>query len=382
MTPQSGPTPSNPVISHAESARHAFFLVAALTVLYIAVAWWLALTPFGTEALKLSNHLPAYLHPPSRTAPYIVVDIWHRFDTTWYLEIAAGGYSAKESVVFYPLYPLLIRLLSAAGLPPLGAALLLSRIGSFFLAWGLLRLFSGVFPRRVTIGGVLLYFCWPGSFILFAGYPDSLLIALLVWSILCARESRWAPAILLAGVSCFVKAMGVIALPVLAWFWWRDKRSLIGPHLLLVPFLAAYPAWLWMNHLPQPSAMYPKYWDTKVADPFTTLWHAIAAFPFRKQNSVVPVNLAALAFLAAVCLPRKVPAHFRVWAAAALAIVLTKDTAPPLESSMRYVLAVPYAWFAWAAWMKTPGTVPLTALVFLGVNVAALFIFWNWGMLV
>src|SRR5207253_7773676 len=42
-----------------------------------------------------------------------LVNMWSRWDTGWYLEIAKSGYSYRpgypSSVAFFPLYPLLIR---------------------------------------------------------------------------------------------------------------------------------------------------------------------------------------------------------------------------------------------------------------------------------
>ena len=44
----------------------------------------------------------------------LLINPWFRWDTGWYLKIAAVGYDLKDgSTVFPPLYPLLIRWVAA-----------------------------------------------------------------------------------------------------------------------------------------------------------------------------------------------------------------------------------------------------------------------------
>src|SRR4030042_1077738 len=42
----------------------------------------------------------------------LLLGVWQRFDTLWYLRIAAQGYAPHDgSTVYFPLYPMLIRFL-------------------------------------------------------------------------------------------------------------------------------------------------------------------------------------------------------------------------------------------------------------------------------
>ena len=43
----------------------------------------------------------------------MLVDVWARWDSVWFLRIAENGYGAAEeaAAAFYPLYPLLVGLL-------------------------------------------------------------------------------------------------------------------------------------------------------------------------------------------------------------------------------------------------------------------------------
>src|SRR5919204_2875989 len=60
--------------------------------------------------------------PPGLTAPFgglggLLVAPAARWDATWYLAIASGGYDDATRTAFFPLYPLLVRLGGAPGAP-------------------------------------------------------------------------------------------------------------------------------------------------------------------------------------------------------------------------------------------------------------------------
>ena len=71
-----------------------------------------------------SNALTGNLAAPG-TWHNALVGVWERFDTLWYLRIAQHGYDLPRAVVFYPLYPAAIRLVSYV--LPLTVAKLLER---------------------------------------------------------------------------------------------------------------------------------------------------------------------------------------------------------------------------------------------------------------
>src|ERR1700688_2002346 len=102
----------------------ALAMSGALRVFYSAVA--AAFLPFlhPDPVLIHSNELTENL-PSPYGLHYALLGIWERFDTLWYLRIAKSGYDLPMAVIFYPLYPWLIRGLGGlAG--PMAAALLIS----------------------------------------------------------------------------------------------------------------------------------------------------------------------------------------------------------------------------------------------------------------
>ncbi len=119
----------------------AMVVTAALRVFYTAMA--AAFMPFlhPDPALIHSNALTENL-PPPHGLHYALLGIWERFDTLWFLHIAEHGYDRPMAVIFYPLYPAAIRLVSGL-MPEIAAALLVSTVAAFFFFWGLLRLAGG-----------------------------------------------------------------------------------------------------------------------------------------------------------------------------------------------------------------------------------------------
>src|SRR6266481_9741875 len=172
----------------------ALAITGALRVFYSAVAAaslpFLQPDPVLIHSNELTENLPAPygLH-------YALFGIWERFDTLWYLRSAEHGYDLPAGVVFYPLYPWLIRGLSGlAG--PMAVALLISTVAAFFYFWGMLRLVRNEvpseFPSTQPLRTVMLAAVWPASFFFFAGYTEALAVALIVWCIVWARNERWA----------------------------------------------------------------------------------------------------------------------------------------------------------------------------------------------
>jgi Gpi18-like mannosyltransferase len=121
---------------------------------------------------------------------------WERFDALWFLRIAADGYRAADgSAAFFPLYPLLVRVVSVLiGHHPLAAALLVSNgalLGALLVVYTLTRSELSEDAARTTV--VLLCF-FPTSFFLFAPYSESLFLLLAATALWGARRRRWAVA--------------------------------------------------------------------------------------------------------------------------------------------------------------------------------------------
>ena len=119
-----------------------------------------------------------------------------RWDAAWYLNVAHNGYTFNQdgtgSVVFFPLYPLLIRALSALHLNPAIAGIVLSNACFLAALWVFYRLVQATFGREALAqhATALLAFA-PGLAWFSIGYSESLFLLLSTVTFLQALRQRF-----------------------------------------------------------------------------------------------------------------------------------------------------------------------------------------------
>ena len=332
----------------------ALLLTAALRVLYTGFAALLSPYLSALPALIRSNSYTEHLMDPAEGAAYSLLGVWERFDTLNYLHIAQNGYDQASLVVFFPLYPMMIRLLTPVLRSPLLAALAIATVAAFFLFWGLIELIRLDFPEETALRAVLFYALWPASFVLFCGYAEPVVLALLVWSIYFARRGKWWAAAVLGFLAPLAKAVGILVIVPLAILALRERgwRRLWAASPLLGGF--AYPIWLSFSGHLLPWQAYGVYWGTKTAWPWITVYHcAQTAFGFLylgDARNTVEVMLkvgSALFYLSelawvlivfVLALSKKIRIEYLLYSLAAIYMFLTKDSTVVQQQWTRYVL--------------------------------------------
>lgn len=159
----------------------------------------------------------SYMKQPWSTPGELLFGVWERADALWYLHLAQDGYQATGgSTAFMPLYPLLVRILSYTGLPPLICALLISNAALLCALAALYRLAELDFGAPAARRAVWYQALFPASFFLLAPYTESLYLALAVGALLAARQGRWRDAALLAALLAATRTVGILMLLALA----------------------------------------------------------------------------------------------------------------------------------------------------------------------
>ncbi|WP_372478124.1 hypothetical protein [Streptomyces barringtoniae] len=146
-------------------------------------------------------------------------DVLGTWDGWWYQQIALHGYDPRlvhvpgatglitlegNSAAFFPLYPALMRMVTAVtGLGPYGAGLLVSVLASFAAALGVHAIAERFGGRRAGLAAAGLWAVWPGSGVEWAVYSDSLYVALAAWTCHTVITRRW----LTAGVLAFAAGL-------------------------------------------------------------------------------------------------------------------------------------------------------------------------------
>lgn len=184
------------------------------------------------------------------------LDIW---DGAWFLQAVEHGWPAHlpmthghvaaSQIAFFPLYPLLVRVVAALGVPALGAALALSALGGLaaVVAVGLLaRRFAG---EEAAGRAALLVAVFPGSFVFSLAYAEGLAITCVALGLLALLDRRWLAAGLLGAAATAASPVALVFALSCAWAavgavrHHRAWRALVAPVLAPVGFLA-YMAYL------------------------------------------------------------------------------------------------------------------------------------------
>ncbi len=313
-----------------------------------------------------------------------------RWDAVWFLSIADDGYgdsADKAKAAFYPLYPLLAKVVGFVTGSTVTGALLVS-LAAFFGALLLLRRLAdlelGERDGRVT---VLLVAFFPSAFFFSGIYSESLFLLLSVGALLAARKERWMWAAVAAALATLTRNSGAVLLvplvlmylygprgdgaddgPAAGRAWWRPRyapgRELAW--LLLVPAaLAAYLGYIWIV-LDDPFAPFSaqELWGRELV-PLGAIWEGgRAAWLGLRQlvhGSTMPVyfdeaggdsfvnagqNLMLFGFLvfalvATVGALRRLPIAYGAYALVALVLTLSYPvSAQPLMSLPRFVLVL------------------------------------------
>ena len=203
-------------------------------LVYLVVRLGLFLVGLVATAL-LPRNAPADVPGWPATQPseswHHVFTAWERFDTLWFLRIAAFGYEREDaSAAFFPLYPLVSRgVANLLGNHWLLGAYLVSNVALVIAMTVLYRLtaleFSDATARRV----VLYLAVFPTAFFLFAPYTESLFLALSVGCLYAARRSCWLLAGYLGAMASLTRSTGLLLMLPLAVEAALQARAHVGP---------------------------------------------------------------------------------------------------------------------------------------------------------
>jgi hypothetical protein len=279
----------------------------------------------------------------------------------WYLDIARHGYyflpGEFSNVAFFPVYPLLIKLVGFVFHDLRVAAVIVSNsclLGAALLLHTLIRI--DYKNARVADSAVTLLMFSPVSFFFSSAYTESTFLLLAVGAFLAARRNQWLIACLCGAALSATRNVGVlIALPLLLEFVrqsWRPGaglRSLLTPRILLLGLIpCGLGFFVLFNYLKfgEPLAFLKAgaTWGRKFASPMQTFattltgaWGVDAAAhePFHRTVAVTALSAGILLWAAGIML--KVRASYSLYAALLIAVYLCSNS---LEAMGRYMSVV------------------------------------------
>jgi hypothetical protein len=359
-------------------------ITIALRIVFSVVAGVVSFFLHLNPALIGSNGLTENLAAPGSWG-YACLGVWGRFDTLWYLHIAQHGYDMPMAVIFYPLYPAAIRVVSWA-FPPIVAALLVSTVAAFFFLWGLLRLVPDNFSRRGRLVLLLLIAVWPTSFILFGGYAESLTLALIVWAVAFARRGTWWAATICGALAGAARPSGVLVVIPLFVMALRSRglQSIVRQFAVVVFAPEGWLGyWLWLRGSGHDSVVeaYRVYQGMTLVGPWTGAWETLRLIfgqgSVGHADVLLAFKLAVVVAFAVLSLRRDVRLEDKLFALAVILQVFMY-TGRPLLGAMRYLLLVYPAFIVLAGYAERWST---QRLGFVLAAMSALNLVWLWAFL-
>ncbi len=146
------------------------------------------------------------------------LSIWNRWDGPHYLDIAKDGYQTygEQSlfIVFYPFYPLIVKIGSFIFGSFEFSAIIVSIILSIIASVFLYELTLLDFDKRVAFLSVLFLNIFPTAYFLQAPYTESLFLAVAIGSVYYFRTNRQNLAAVLGGLMGLTRINGLMTIPL------------------------------------------------------------------------------------------------------------------------------------------------------------------------
>jgi Gpi18-like mannosyltransferase len=287
---------------------------------------------------------------------------WYRYllrwDSIWYATILNEGYNYNgnvldpQSVVFYPLYPLIAKALTI--FPGIDAWLALLVVANVAAVVSVLLLFKYVrqdYGDEVAFLTVAFLSFFPTSLFLSAGYTESLTLLLILSFFLLLKREKYVLAAACAGLASATRSTGLLLLPVIIWELWRqfagDRRRFFS-YALLCSVLATSGLWLYMAYLwsafDSPFVFIQNHFDAWHSAGFSHIFISALLlkgfFPLRFGQEAIDVSFFLL-FLTLILVHRKwLPSSLYLFALGVLILPYFTITGGPLKFTgmTRYIL--------------------------------------------
>jgi hypothetical protein len=354
-----------------------------------------------------------------------------RWDAAWYLVIARDGYQPKlgahtlARVAFFPLYPLVIRVLGLVA-PLVVAGVVISLCAFAAALYGIHRLTVLEFartpqplathPQDIARLAVLVIAFSPMAVFFSAIYTESLFMALSVAVFWCARHGRWAWVGIAGALAAATRSNGLfLALPVLVIYLYgpREDRSPDRPPdntgqtaatlhagaimaslrmalTALRPRYRARPEMLWLMLLPagiiaygcwlalaggdalSPFTVEHQAWSRHFVGPVVGFWDGGRA-AFNSAPELMSALFLVATIPATVGVLRRLPLAYGLYViVGVLAVISYPGEKEPLESLPRYLLVLFPLGIWLAAWLEEHPPLRRPVIVLSALAMAAL----------
>jgi hypothetical protein len=170
----------------------------------------------------------AVAHGGSVSPLDLIVNQFSRWDSPHYMFIAENGYvnqgDPANFIVFFPLYPLLVRLITFDFAYINLSGLIISNLSSIVAVIYLFKLAKLDYSDSVAKKAVLYLSVFPTAYFLSAVYTEGLFLAVAIAGLYYARSAKWALAGFLGFLASLTRIAGLLLLPVLVVEYFHQKE--------------------------------------------------------------------------------------------------------------------------------------------------------------
>jgi Mannosyltransferase (PIG-V) len=231
--------------------------------------------------------------------------VWGHWDAVHYLDVATQGYQGTDAA-FFPLYPMLIRIVGRLVGNHLIAGLMISNASFFVGLLFLYRLLEREFDRPVARRAIFYVSIFPSAVFFSAVYTEALFFMLTVAAFYYMRSHRW----LIAGAIGFFAAMSrvegvLLVVPFLIeWYTQYKPRFAEGLRPLLagalIPLgLVVYMVYLWVLRAdPLYFSTVQSHWNRHFAMPWVSIINAFEKIAHATQGQTVANQAFEVTFTA------------------------------------------------------------------------------------
>ena len=179
------------------------------------------------------GYVVTYINQGPASPLTIVGDMFYRWDASNYVDIAQNWYvntgNQANFIVFFPLYPLIIRAFTFDFSYINLTALIVSNVSSMVAFFYLYKLAKLEFNDVVAVKAVLFLSVFPTAYFLSVPYTEGLFFALIIAGFYYARLGKWYLAGIFSLCASLTRLSGLLLLPVFLIEYlhqksWRPKK--------------------------------------------------------------------------------------------------------------------------------------------------------------
>lgn len=172
----------------------------------------------------LSPFLPGYyegLHPN------VVLDSLTHWDVGWFLRVAGQGYD-YHSAPFFPMLPLLIKLVTFITRDGVEAGFLVANTALFIACYYLYRMVDEEHGKETAQFSIFILLFFPTAVFLNTVYSEPLLLAFATGAFYYARRQRWTLAVLFGVCAALTRSVGVALFFALLYMQYKENGNKIN----------------------------------------------------------------------------------------------------------------------------------------------------------